>query len=264
MNNNEYIALLLTCIAGLSTGIGSFLALYKKPSDKILASGMGLSAGVMIYISLAKLLVESEKHFEIIESSYTSEILTSMSFIGGMAIVFLINKFISFNKNPHQMFGFEKGTDKQQKILRTGILTAIILSIHNFPEGLATYASSVYNIELGINITFAIALHNIPEGLAVAIPIYYATNNKTKAFIFSFLPGMTEPIGGLLGYFFLTNMFNDFSFGIIMASVAGIMVFISFDQLIPAAIKTKEYMATVYGIILGIILMQFSLNFHFH
>jgi len=264
MFSNELIAFLLTLIAGLATGIGSLLAIISKPTNKLLAGGMSLSAGVMVYLSFSELLVEANHHFLLFYSEDTAILYILLSFFGGILLVYLINKFIIMSKNPHQLYGIDDENTLKKRIFKTGILTAIIMSIHNFPEGLVTYSSSIHNIDLGLNITFAIALHNIPEGLAVAVPILYSTRSKKKAFLYSFLPGLTEPIGGLLGYFFLSSFFSDIAFGIIMASVAGIMIYISFDQLIPAAFKTKEYKATIIGLILGVLLMQLNLGTHVH
>ncbi|MGN0027844.1 MAG: zinc transporter ZupT, partial [Clostridium sp.] len=142
---------------------------------------------------------------------------------------------------------------------RTGLFTALAIAIHNFPEGLATFVSALSDMKIAIPIAVAIAIHNIPEGISVSVPIYYATGDKKKAFMYSFLSGMAEPIGAIVGYFLLRNFFNDLSFGIIFAMVAGIMVFISLDELLPAAKEYGEHHLSIYGLILGMIVMAVSL-----
>ena len=148
---------------------------------------------------------------------------------------------------------------KRQKLLRMGLFSALAIAIHNFPEGLATFIGGLQNPALGISIAVAIAIHNIPEGIAVSVPIYYATGNRKKAFTLSFLSGFSEVLGALIGYFFLLHFFNESIFGIVFALVAGIMVYISLDELLPTAEKYGEHHLAIYGMISGMILMAFSL-----
>jgi ZIP family zinc transporter len=149
--------------------------------------------------------------------------------------------------------------DKNKKLLRMGILAATAIAIHNFPEGIATFASAIRDIKLGIPIAVAIAIHNIPEGIAVSVPIYYATGSKKKAFIYSFLSGLSEPLGAVIGYLILAPILNDVVFGILFASVAGIMVFISLDELLPTAREYGEHHLSAYGLVAGMIVMAVSL-----
>jgi len=155
--------------------------------------------------------------------------------------------------------GTEIYMEEQRTLLKTGIFTAIALAIHNFPEGLATFVSAVNDTSLGISIASAIAIHNIPEGIAVAVPIYYATQSKRKAFLYSFLSGMAEPIGALVGYLLLQSFFNDLTFGILFALVAGIMVFIALDELLPTARQYGEHHLAIYGLVSGMAVMAISL-----
>ena len=136
---------------------------------------------------------------------------------------------------------------------------AIVLTIHNFPEGLATFMSSLTNITLGVSIAIAIAIHNIPEGISVALPIYHATKSKRKAFAFALFSGMSEPFGALVGYFFLKSMLNDFTFGILLAVVAGIMIYISFDELLPMAREYGNGHVEIVGVSIGMLVMAISL-----
>lgn len=148
---------------------------------------------------------------------------------------------------------------KQQNLLRMGIFTALAISIHNFPEGLATFMSALQDPQIAIAVAIAIAIHNIPEGIAVAMPIYYATGNRKKAFLFSFLSGLTEPIGALIGYLIFLPIMSDLVFGIVFASVAGIMVFISLDELLPASREYGKPYLSMYGLIGGMLIMALSL-----
>ena len=143
--------------------------------------------------------------------------------------------------------------------MRMGVFTALAIAIHNFPEGLATFAAGLAEPEIAIPIAIAIAIHNIPEGIAVSIPIYYATKNKRKAFILSFLSGLAEPVGAVIGYFILYSFFSKTLFGILFGSVAGIMVFISLDELLPTAEKYGEHHLAIYGLIGGMAVMAISL-----
>jgi ZIP family zinc transporter len=143
--------------------------------------------------------------------------------------------------------------------MRMGMLTALAITIHNFPEGLATFTSSVKDPSLGIAIAVAVAIHNIPEGIAVSIPVYYATGDKKKAFRLSFLSGLSEPLGALIGYLILFRFFNDVVFGVLFAMVAGIMVFISLDELLPTAREYGEAHLSIYGLIAGMLVMAVSL-----
>ncbi len=148
---------------------------------------------------------------------------------------------------------------KEDKLMRMGTLTALAIAIHNFPEGLATFTSAIKDPSLGIAITIAIAIHNIPEGIAVAIPIYYATGNKLKAFRLSFLSGLSEPLGAIIGYLLLMRFFNDFIFGVLFSAVAGIMVFISLDELLPSAREYDQAHLSIYGVVGGMMVMAVSL-----
>jgi ZIP family zinc transporter len=144
-------------------------------------------------------------------------------------------------------------------LYRMGLFTALAIAIHNFPEGLATFTASLKNPSLGLPIAFAIAIHNIPEGVAVSIPVYFATGDRKKAFILSSLSGLAEPVGALIGFLILLPFFNDMIFGLIFASIAGIMVYISLDELLPAARKFGEHHLSIYGLIMGMIIMAVSL-----
>ena len=187
--------------------------------------------------------------------------LTVLAFFGGMLLIAIIDRLIPSAENPHEVKPVlaEDGTPVQGKMMRTGIFTAAAIAIHNFPEGLATFVSALQEPGVAIPIVAAIAMHNIPEGIAVSVPIYQATRSKRRAFFYSFLSGLAEPAGALVGWLILMPVMNDLVYGIIFAAAAGIMVFISFDELLPAAREYGEHHLSIYGLISGMIVMAVSL-----
>ena len=263
--NNVLFAFLLTLIAGLSTGIGSLIAFFaKKQNTKFLAVSLGFSAGVMIYVSMIEIFAEAKAALIVPLGIKNGNIVTVLAFFGGIALIALIDKLIPSNDNPHEVTNkniseFEQPPRKESGLMRTGLFTALAIAIHNFPEGLATFVSALQAPTLAIPIVFAIALHNIPEGIAVSVPIYYATGNKKKAFLYSFMSGLSEPIGALIGYLILLPFMNDIVYGILFAAVAGIMVFISIDELLPSAQAYGEHHLSIYGLVAGMAVMAASL-----
>ncbi len=264
-------AAMLTFLAGFATSIGAILAFFsKKDNYFILSIGMGFSAGVMIYVSFMEILVKSRESFtKLYENPITGEFLTIICFFIGIILTAFIDKVIPEDLNPHepksnnQLQELKPDTKssliRNSKLRRTGIFTAIAIAIHNFPEGFATFVSALENPTVGITIAFAIAIHNIPEGIAVSVPIYFATKNRKKAFWLSFLSGLAEPVGAILGYFVFRTIFNDSTFGLIFAGVAGIMVYISLDELLPTAEEYGEHHIAIGGLIGGMGVMAISL-----
>jgi len=260
---NILFALSLTLFAGLSTGIGSLMSfLSKKFSPKFLALSLGFSAGVMIYVSFVEIFFKANESLSEAHGANWGEIYTVLAFFGGVAIIALIDRLIPSYENPHEIKNINPQTiieENNVKLKRMGLFAALAIAIHNFPEGLATFMGALTDPTLGISIAVAIAIHNIPEGIAVSVPIYYATKSKKKAFWLSFLSGLAEPIGAVVGYFLLRNLFNESTFGIIFASVAGIMVYISLDELLPTAEEYGEHHIAIGGLIAGMAVMALSL-----
>ncbi len=266
--DNVLWAFSLTLFAGLSTGIGSGIAFFaKRDNTKMLAVAMGFSAGVMIYVSFVEIFVKAKDALSAELGETQGALFTVLSFFGGIFLIGLIDKFIPDFENPHELDKIdhleEQGPASKkasnEKLMRVGIFTALALAIHNFPEGMATFISALKDPELGVSIAIAIAIHNIPEGMAVSIPIYYATGEKKKAFVYSFLSGLAEPVGAIIGYVVLFQYMNDIAFGVIFGMIAGIMVFISLDQLLPGAEKYGEHHLSIYGLIAGMGVMAGSL-----
>ncbi|EPI0725716.1 zinc transporter ZupT, partial [Campylobacter jejuni] len=268
-----FIAMLLTLFAGFSTAIGSIIAFFSRKDDlRVLSLGLGFSAGVMIYISFMEILPTALKDFKNHYDSHWAELLGLACFFGGILISLLIDKLIPEDVNPHEPKEdlselkicplpqkgqnppkFHPGEKLHQintkALKRTGIFTALAIAIHNFPEGFATFISSLDNLTLGIAIAIAVAIHNIPEGLAVSLPIYHATGDKKKAFIYSALSGLAEPLGAFVGALILLPFIGDLTLAISFAVIAGIMVFISLDELLPAAKTYDKAHDSLYGLI---------------
>ncbi len=266
IEHNVLIAFGLTVFAGLATGIGSILAFFTKTTNtKFLSLALGFSAGVMIYVSMVEIFFKAKESLISELGEKTGSWITVISFFGGIFIIALIDKLIPSYENPHEIRMIEEMDEeakiehKNKKLKKMGLFTALAIAIHNFPEGLATFTAALTDPGLGVAIAVAIAIHNIPEGIAVSVPIYYATGNKRKAFWHSFASGLAEPIGAIVGYLILMPFLSPTVFGILFACVAGIMVFISIDELLPAAREYGEHHLSIYGLILGMIVMAVSL-----
>lgn len=255
-------AFLLTAIAGFATGIGSALAyLTHHTKRSLLSVALGFSAGVMIFISFVELYNQALHALTTHYGKFAGGTVTALSFLGGMMLIAVIDFLIPSYENPHEA-GMVEDMDADKSTVqlhRLGLLAALAIGIHNFPEGIATFFAALTDTTVGISIAFAIALHNIPEGISVSIPIYYATGSRKKAFWYSFLSGVSEPAGALCGYLVLRPFFTQQLLGIIFAGVAGIMVFISLDQLVPHAKKYSSGHQSVYGLISGMAVMALSL-----
>jgi ZIP family zinc transporter len=254
----------LTLIAGLSTGIGSALSLLtKRTNTKFLSVALGFSAGVMIYVSFVEIFVKAEEALVAALGEKPGVWLTVGGFFFGIVLIAAIDKLIPNAENPHEVHTVEEMDGKSEshktKLMRMGLFTALAIGIHNFPEGLATFTAALKDPNLGVPIAAAIAIHNIPEGIAVAVPVFYATGSRKKAFRLSFLSGLSEPLGALIGYVILFKFLSDAVFGFIFAAVAGIMVFISLDELLPSAREYGEHHLAVYGLTAGMAVMALSL-----
>ena len=269
-------ALLLTLVAGAATGIGGALVLFKKKlSSNFLAGALGVSAGVMIFISLTELFPEAQAEIASIGSLKYGESLVLLAFFAGMGIITLIDFLIPEYENPHEASGLSldartaavgvlEQTGNEKALHRLGIMSALAIAVHNFPEGIASFIGALNDPQMGAGITFAIAIHNIPEGIAVAIPIYYATKSKGKALLYATLSGLSEVFGALL-CLVVTAIFGveitggGPVFPLILAAVAGIMIYISLDELLPTAEKYGKHHIAIAGVVGGMAIMGVSL-----
>ena len=289
-------AFILTLIAGLSTGIGSAIAFFfKRPKMSYLAFALGLSAGVMIYVSFMELMPVAIDDLEV--ETGNGDLWATVAFFLGILVIAVIDLLIPHDANPHEfaeddeldaistiepipagmcdhedkahpegtdaeaLDALKHGSERRSTLHRAGIFTALAIAIHNFPEGLATFVTAMSDPGLGIAIAVAIAIHNIPEGISVSVPIFYATGDRKRAFWISFLSGVAEPVGALVG-FALFMPFIDGNPAILpgmLAFVAGIMVYISIDELLPLAHKYGKGHVVLIGLILGMFIMAMCL-----
>jgi ZIP family zinc transporter len=252
----------LTLLAGLATGVGGLAAVFaKRTNTGFLAASLGFSAGVMIYVSFVELFPSGTTLLQVAHGPTVGKWLTVAAFLGGIACIALIDFVVPEADNPHDapLSQEDHIQRNSQGLRRAGALTALAIFIHNFPEGMATFVSAIHDMKVGIPIAVAVALHNIPEGVSVAIPVYYSTGSKKKALCYSFLAGLAEPVGAFLGYALVGSHLSGGGLGIIHSAVAGVMVFVSLDQLIPNAKKYESGHTAVYGLISGIAVMAVTL-----
>ncbi|HEX2395411.1 MAG TPA: zinc transporter ZupT [Bacteroidales bacterium] len=263
--HNVLFAFGLTLFAGLATGIGSTIAFFAHTTNtRFLSISLGFSAGVMIYVSLIEIFSKARISVSEAVGDTNGYWITVGAFFGGMLVIAIIDQLVPEMENPHDLKRIEEGEHpsdefRKKKLLRMGTMSALAIGIHNFPEGLATFTAALSEPTLAIAIAVAVAIHNIPEGIAVSVPVFFSTGNKKRAFWLSFLSGLSEPVGALVGYLILMPFLNEITFGILFASVAGIMVFISIDELLPAAREYGEAHLSIYGVITGMIVMAVSL-----
>ena len=292
-----WFALGLTLLAGLATGIGSTIAFFAKRTDyRFLSVSTGFSAGVMLYVSFVEILAKGADALSGAYGEYWGQWINAASFFGGIALIGLIDNLIPAAENPHETHSeeetaplhdasaplpdFDAGTPKsrqtvlgahdhgshRKKLMRMGMFTALAIAIHNFPEGLATFLAALENPGLGVAIAVAIALHNIPEGISVSVPIYYATGKRRMAFLYSLLSGLAEPVGAGVAYLALRVMAGGESgmipsqvMGIFLGGVAGIMVYISLDELLPTSRAYGKGHESILGLVGGMVVMALSL-----
>lgn len=259
MIENWQLPLLMTFLAGLATIIGGFITFFvNKNNMKVLSLGLGFSAGVMIFVSLTEIMHTAQDLLKIyFPNNYAWMVF--FGFIVGVIISKLIDTFVPDHVEEDLAEGYEHECEHKHRIERAGVLTAIAIAVHNFPEGLGTFLVSSQDLTIGVSVALAIALHNIPEGIAVALPIYHATGKKRKAIWYSFWTGMTEPLGALIGlgllHWFLPQMF----IGFFLAAVVGIMIYIAFDTLLPLSHEYGDWHYAISGIMWGIVIIWASL-----
>ncbi len=264
------LAFIVCTAAGLATGIGSLFAFLGKANDKrFLSAALGFSAGVMIYVSFIEIFPKAWEMLSEGMGEQQAHWLTFAGFFVGVILAALIDRMLPHDHesaHPHDVYlprDMDKASTQSRKesklLLRTGIFTAVAVAIHNFPEGLVTFMAVLQDPAVGIAIAIAIALHNIPEGIAIAVPVYHATGSRVKAFWYSFISGLFEPLGALVGYLLLIQFASDAMIGIIFAAVGGIMVFISFDKLLPTASRFGYQHLSMYGMFAGMAIMGVSL-----
>ncbi len=252
-------ALALTVLAGLSTGIGSLIGLGPGRDNRtFLTLSLGFSAGAMVYVSLVEILPKARLVLTPLlgrQGGYGAAVVAFFAGIGAMA---LVDGWLPVH-DPGEAFERASSRASRRRLLRMGLFAALAVAIHNFPEGLATFLGALSNPRLGVSIAVAIAIHNIPEGLAVSAPVYFATRSRWTAFWVSFLSGVAEPVGGLLGFVLFRSFPNPLLFGLVFAAVAGVMVYVSLDELLPAAREYGEHQLAIGSLMAGMAVMALSL-----
>jgi len=293
-----WIALGLTVFAGMATGVGSAIAFTaKKTNYRFLSVATGFSAGVMLYVSFVEIFIKGVDSLTASYGNYWGHWVNAISFFGGILLIGLIDNLIPSAENPHETHSEEEtaplhdpsapipGFDtlagrsggksmlpahdhgsRHRRLMRMGLFTALAIAIHNLPEGLATFLAALQDPALGLAIAAAIALHNIPEGISVSVPIFYATGDRKKAFIYSLLSGLAEPVGAGIAYlllrFFLggdTGVIPSQVMGILFGAIAGIMVYISLDELLPTSRAYGKGHDSLLGLVAGMFVMAISL-----
>lgn len=262
--DQSLLALGLTVLAGLSTGIGSLIGLgSRRFGSEFLTLALGFSAGAMVYVSLVEILPKARLSLEPalgLRLGYGAAVL---AFFAGIVLMAWVDHLLPAHEPPAALHGHDlpSGDDmpRRRRLLRMGLFSALAIAIHNVPEGLATFLGALSNPKLGISIAVAIAIHNVPEGLAVSAPVFFATRSRVKAFWVSFLSGLAEPIGGLAGYFMFRSFPNPLVFGLVFAAVAGVMVYVSLDELLPAAKDYGEHRVAIASLMAGMFVMAISL-----
>lgn len=274
--NHLALAFAVTLLAGLATGIGSLIALLsRRTTARFLSVSLGFSAGVMVFVSLAELFPQAVATLEPLWGSHGGYWGALAGFFGGMGLIFLIDRLVPDPVNPHELRAREaaahEATDdhaspalgpasaQASRLMRMGLLTAIVITLHNVPEGIASFFATLESPRFGIAIALAIAIHNIPEGISISVPVYYATGQRRKAFWYSFASGLSEPLGALLGWLVLGPFIHGPIFGLILAAVAGIMIYISLDELLPSAREFGAHHLAMGGLFAGMAVMGISL-----
>ncbi len=274
MSREVILSLGLTTIVGLSMAVGSLLSfLVKETNKKFLSLSLSFSAGIMIYVSFMAILPEG---IELIEGYYGEEsghLIALGGFFGGMLITAIVEKLVhrfgghyhGHDHHDNDCHHHEHHGENGEHLSKLGLMSAIAIAIHNLPEGLAIFTAGLKDISVAIPIAAAVILHNIPLSIAISVPIYYSTGSKQKAFLYSLLVGLCQPVGAIIGYLILSSFFNDLLFGILFSIVAGIMIFVSLDELLPSSQKYEDHHISVYGAIAGMIVMALSIGiFHHH
>ena len=289
-----WLAFGLTLFAGLATGIGSLVAFFaKKTNYRFLSVATGFSAGVMLYVSFVEILIKGAESLTDHYGDYWGHWVNTAAFFSGMFLIGLIDSLVPSEENPHETPSREETNplhdplapipdtclprwdlkplsndaddpNRHKKLMRMGLFTALAITIHNFPEGLATFLAALHDPSIGVAIAIAVALHNIPEGISVSVPIYYATGSRKKALFYSFLSGLAEPLGAIFAYMILLFFVGDDGIpeqimGILFGGIAGIMVYISLDELLPTSRAYGKGHDSLIGLVAGMLVMALSL-----
>ncbi|HLR21515.1 MAG TPA: zinc transporter ZupT [Tissierellaceae bacterium] len=261
------LSFFLTLVVGLSMGIGSLLSFVVKGRNKrFLALSLSFSAGIMIYVSFMEILPEGIETIERHLQNGKGETIGLISFFGGIILIAIIEKLIHSIGGDVHVHENEILDDHKHNghMANLGIMSGVAIAIHNLPEGLAIFTAGLKDITVAIPIAAAVIMHNIPLSIAISVPIFYATNSRRKAFLFTLVVGLCQPLGAVIGYLLFSQFFNDLLFGILFAIISGIMIFVALDELLPTSQKYEDHHISVYGAIVGMIVMAISLAIFGH
>lgn len=254
------VALAVCAAAAAATMIGGFSVFTARESNaRLLAFGLAFAGGAMIYISLVEIFWKSLTDFSKVFEDKEAYSYATLAFFCGVLLLVMIDRLIP---NPHNRLTAPdaiKGDDDKKHLKRVGLMAALAITVHNFPEGMATFFATLEEPVVGSSLAFAIAVHNIPEGVAIAIPVYYATGDKKKTLLACGLSAIAEPVGALIGYLILAPYLTPIVFGSVFGVIAGAMVFLSMDELLPTAKRYSSGHDAVYGMVLGMACIAFSL-----
>lgn len=254
MNDAALIALLVTSAAAASTLLGGAAAvLAGKVDRRLLAFGFAFAAGAMVYVSLVEILAKGQASFAEVMPQGDAHRMVTLWFFAGTLLVVLFERLL-----PRADHDAPDDGDRRAAA-RAGLLTALAVSAHNLPEGMATFFATLDDPSLGGKLAAAIAIHNIPEGISVAVPLFYATGSRMKAMIGTFLTAAAEPLGGIIGYLVLGPLLDPFVFGAVFGVIAGAMVFLSLHELMPSARRHAQGGETAYGLVGGMAALALSL-----
>lgn len=258
-----WYALLLTTFSGTATFIGGFIGTHKMLLNRgALAMALGFSAGAMLYVSFTDILGKSLGAFSELYDATGAYGMMALAFFIGLGFMVLTNRFIPNDINPNQQEGVDtKESRARRRLMRGGVLIGVALCLHNFPEGFLVFMSAYDDPQTGLAVATALAIHNIPEGVAIAAPLYAATRNRAKTVGLTALTGVAEPIGAIIGFLLLRDFLSGATLGWVFGIVAGMMVYICVDELLPAAkrYETKQSQTT-YGFIGGMAVLALSIT----
>lgn len=255
-------AFVLSLLAGMATGVGSLIALLTHSTNRrAISFALGLSAGVMLFVSFCEMFADAQESLTLQFGEKSGTTYAVLAMFGGLLLAMIIDRLVPEVENPHEMHSVEELNDKNNhhRLQRMGLVTALAIAIHNFPEGIATFMAAFESTSTGLAVAVAVAIHNIPEGVAVSVPIYAATGSRSKAFWYSFASGLAEPLGALVGFAVLMPFMSELTMSLVLAAVSGIMIYISLDELLPAAREYGENHIEMYGLIIGMAIMALSI-----
>lgn len=259
--NDLVFASVITLASGLTMGLGGMsVFLMGKENPKVIAFSIGLSAGAMLMIAFMGIMPSVGDSFvDLFGDDKRASMQPLLMFVLGLFLMIGIDRMLPSSVHNHPNAAPElpdvDGETKNGKMLRTGIAIAIAIGVHNIPEGIATFTTLLTDRSLGLMVTIAVVIHNIPIGIAIAMPIFLATGSRRRAFFAALLSGLVSPAAAFLAYIFMMPFLSAVVMSSLLAVVAGVMVYISIDELIPASRRIGHHHLSTYGVVVGMALL---------